>query len=112
MCWRKAEVLQIESSTTDSKYKESAHVSGRSSDQSTQLGHLSHLDSHYCSKSQKTINPFTVEYVRKLCFYFDTIQRICLFSDDFDSDSTLISTTVAMKQCTDKGLRPHVCRVS
>jgi hypothetical protein len=44
---KRSEVLQIELNATYKKYKQSAHVSGSSSDQSTQLGHLSHLDSHY-----------------------------------------------------------------
>jgi hypothetical protein len=29
----------------------------------------------------------------KMCSYVATIQRICLFSDEFDFDSTLILTT-------------------
>jgi hypothetical protein len=39
------------------------HVSDRPSDQSTQLGSLSHLDSHYRSRSQKTETPSSVDYV-------------------------------------------------
>jgi hypothetical protein len=50
-----------------------------------------------------------VDYVWKLWFS-GTIQRICLFSDDFSSDSTLILTTITMKQCTDICARPHVCK--
>jgi hypothetical protein len=69
------------------------HVSGRSFDQSTQLGHLSHLGFHYRS-SQKTTLPSSVDYVWKLCLYVGTVQSICLFSDDFDSDSTPILTTI------------------
>jgi hypothetical protein len=42
---------------------------------------------------------------------YHTIKRICLFTDDFYSDSTLILTTVAVKQCMDIGSRPHVCGV-
>jgi hypothetical protein len=80
------------------------HISARSSDQS----HLSHLDSHYCSRSQIITALSSVYFVWKLCFYVGTIQRICLFSDDFYSDSTLILTTIAMKQCMDIGARPHV----
>jgi hypothetical protein len=49
--------------------------------------------------------------VGKLCSYVGTIQRICLFTDDFYSDSTLILTTVAVKQCIDIGASPHVCGV-
>jgi hypothetical protein len=58
------------------------HVSGRSSDQSTQLGHLYHLDYHYCSGSQITTTPSSVDYVLTLCFYVDTMQRICLRFDN------------------------------
>jgi hypothetical protein len=39
------------------------HVSGGISDQSTQFEHLSHLDSHYCSRSQEITNPSSVDYV-------------------------------------------------
>jgi hypothetical protein len=39
------------------------------------------------------------------------IQRICLFGDDFYCDSTLILTTIAVKQCMDIGARVHVCGV-
>jgi hypothetical protein len=65
-------------------------VSGCSSDQSTQLGHLSHVDSHYCCRRQRTTIPFSVDFMDKLCFYFSTIYRICIFSDGFYFDSTLI----------------------
>jgi hypothetical protein len=37
------------------------YVSDRLSDQSTQLGHLSHLDPRYHSKSKKTKTPFSVK---------------------------------------------------
>jgi hypothetical protein len=85
-------------------------VSCRSSDQSAQFGHLSHLDSRYHSRSQKTTSPFSVDWVGKLCFYVGTIQRICLSSDDFYSHSTLISI-IAVKQCMAIRARPHVCGV-
>jgi hypothetical protein len=39
------------------------------------------------------------------------MQRICLFIDDYNSNSTLILITVAVKWCMDIGARPHVCRV-
>jgi hypothetical protein len=70
-----------------------------------------HLNSHYCSGGQKTTTPSSVDCVRKLCFYFGTIQGICLFSDDFYSDSTLILTTIAMRQYMAKNARPQVCGV-
>jgi hypothetical protein len=87
------------------------HVSGRSSDQSIHLGHLSPLDSSYRSRSQKNTTPPSVDLVGKLCIYVGTKQRICLSSDYFCSDSTVILTTIAMKQWTDMGARPHVCGV-
>jgi hypothetical protein len=74
-------------------------LSDTASDQSTQSGHLSHLHPHYRSRSQKTTTPFSVEWVGKLCSCVGTIQRIYLFSDDVCSDSTLILTTIAVKQC-------------
>jgi hypothetical protein len=73
------------------------HVSGRSSDKSTQPGNFS----HYLSRSQKTTTPPSVDYVWNLCFYLGTIQRICLFSDEFYSDSSLTLTTINMKQGMD-----------
>jgi hypothetical protein len=39
------------------------HVSDRPSDQSTQLGHLSHLDTRYHSRSKKITTPSSVDYV-------------------------------------------------
>jgi hypothetical protein len=68
---------------------------------------ISHPNSHYHSRSQKTTAPSSVDYTWKLCSYFGTIQIICLLSDGFNSDSTLIWTT-AMKQCMDIGPRPRV----
>jgi hypothetical protein len=58
--WEEAKLLQIEPNITYRKYKEYAHnVSGRSSDQSTQLGLLH----QYLSRSQKTTAPSSVHYV-------------------------------------------------
>jgi hypothetical protein len=53
ICWNEAKVLQIEPNTIYRKYKEFGHIFDRPHDQSTQLGHLSHLVSRYCSKSIK-----------------------------------------------------------
>jgi hypothetical protein len=86
------------------KYKESAHVSFH-------FVHLSHLDPCFHSRSQKTTNPSSDDLVGKLRFYVGTIQRICLISGDFNSDNTLILTTIAVKQCMDIGAKPHVCGV-
>jgi hypothetical protein len=61
-----------------------AHISNRLSNQSTQLGHFSHLDSHYYNRSLKYKSSI------KLCFYVGTIQRIYLCSDDICSVSTLM----------------------
>jgi hypothetical protein len=88
-----------------------SHVSERPTDQSTRLGYPSHLDCRYRSRNQKTTTPSSVDYMWKLCFYVGTMQRICFFSDDFYSDSTLILTTIAVKQCRDIGARSHVCGV-
>jgi hypothetical protein len=51
ICFKEAKVLQIEPNTTHRKYTRNPPtcLSGRSSDLSTQLGHLSHLDSRYRS---------------------------------------------------------------
>jgi hypothetical protein len=81
------------------------------------------LVDHLTSQPSLDISPITaaevrklqlrpsVDYVRKLCVYVGTIQRIFLLSDDFYSDSTLILTTIAVKWCMDVGARPHVCGV-
>jgi hypothetical protein len=50
------------------------HVSGSSSNQSTQLGHHSHLDSHHWSGSQTATTPHTSDYMGKLRFYVSTLQ--------------------------------------
>jgi hypothetical protein len=52
------------------------HVSGRSSDQSTQLGQFSQLDLHYCGRSQKTTTPFSVDYEWKFCFCVGIMQGL------------------------------------
>jgi hypothetical protein len=44
-------------------------------------------------------------------FYVATVQRIYLSSDDFYSDSTLILTAIAVKQCMDISARDHICGV-
>jgi hypothetical protein len=85
------------------------HGSGRSSDESAQLGHLSHLDSRCYSRSQTTTSPSSVDYVWKLCFYVGTIRGICHFSDDFNSNNSLVLTKIAAKQCLNTGAMPHVC---
>jgi hypothetical protein len=72
-CWKEAKVLQTEPITT---YRKTLgirpHVSARPSDQSTQFGHLSHLDSRYRSRSQVTTTPPSVDYVKIvfLCLYY------------------------------------------
>jgi hypothetical protein len=49
-----------------------------------------------------------IKYENKCFFNVGTIYRICLFSDDFYSDNSLILTTV-LKQCMDIGARHHMC---
>jgi hypothetical protein len=39
------------------------------------------------------------------------MQIICLCSDDYYSDSTMILTTIAVKCCMDIGARPHMCGI-
>jgi hypothetical protein len=53
------------------------------------------IDLHYHSRSQKTI-PSSADYVWRLCFYVGTMQRICLFSDCFYSDSNPFLTARAI----------------
>jgi hypothetical protein len=43
--------------------------------------------------------------------YVGALQKICPFSDDFFSKSTLILTTISMKECMDIGARPYVLAV-
>jgi hypothetical protein len=49
------------------------HVSGRPSDQSTQLGHLSHLDSTYGSRNQKTKPSSSLGSMGKFCFHIGVL---------------------------------------
>jgi hypothetical protein len=46
-----------------------SHVSNVPFDQSTHLGHLSHLDSCYHSRSKKTTTPSGVDWVGELVFF-------------------------------------------
>jgi hypothetical protein len=69
--------------------KESAHMSDRPSNQSTQHGHLSHLDSHYHSSSQKTTTLPSVDWVGKFVFLVLVPYReFRLSSYDFCLDSS------------------------
>jgi hypothetical protein len=87
--WKEVKVLQIEPNTTYRKYMESAHMS---------------LTDHPISQPSLDII-IKCRLSREICvFYIGTIQKICLFSDDFYSDSTLIVTT-AVTLCTDLGAR-------
>jgi hypothetical protein len=54
----------------------------------------SRYDFSVWSQHKKSSN---VDYVWKFCVYIGTIQRICLVSGDFHSDSTLILTITAVK---------------
>jgi hypothetical protein len=49
--------------------KESAHMSGRSSEQSPELGCPAHLDSCYHSRSQKTATPSRADHVCENCVF-------------------------------------------
>jgi hypothetical protein len=55
--------------------------SGSSSDQSTQLGHLFHLDFHHWRRVRKTTTPSSLDYERKLYFYVGAIPmpRLCMY---------------------------------
>jgi hypothetical protein len=68
------------------------HVSDIPSNQSTQLGHLSHLESHYHSRSKKKRNYISVQcrLSGKIMFFVGTIQRIYLSSGDICCDNTLV----------------------
>jgi hypothetical protein len=63
ICWKEVKVLQTELNTTYRKYKESAHMSlmDHPISKPSKLGHLSHLDSHYHSRSQGTTTPSSVD---------------------------------------------------
>jgi hypothetical protein len=72
ICWNAAKVLQTEPNNTYRKYEIRPHVSARPSDQSTQVGHLSHLDPRYHNNKKKTTTPLSVDWVGKfifLCWY-------------------------------------------
>jgi hypothetical protein len=85
ICWNEAKILQIEPNTTYRKYKESTHISDRSSDQPTQLGLL------LSQQKLKNYNFIQWRLNGKIgVLYVGTIQRIYLFSDYFYSDSTVV----------------------
>jgi hypothetical protein len=67
--------------------------------QPSRPGYLSHLDSHYRSRSQKTAhNSVHCRLcVKTVCLHVGTVQRICLFSGDFYSGNILLLTATAMK---------------
>jgi hypothetical protein len=54
ICWKEVKALQIEPNTRQDIHRICLYISDRPSDQSTQLARLSHLDSRYHSRSQKT----------------------------------------------------------
>jgi hypothetical protein len=91
-CWKEAKVLQIEPNTTYRKYNESTHLSLRDQPISQ-----ASLDISPIWTPVITATPSSVDGVGKLRSYVGAIQGICLFSDDFQSDGTLILTTVAVK---------------
>jgi hypothetical protein len=64
--WKEAKVFQTEPNATHRKYKESAHISVRPSEQSTHLGHLSHLNSHYCRSQKATTVSLVMAYILKV----------------------------------------------
>jgi hypothetical protein len=71
-------------------------------------GIFPHLNSQHCCRSQKTkLQP--VQNICESCVSCWYIQRICLFNDDLYSDGT--SATIAVKQCMDTSVLPHVCEV-
>jgi hypothetical protein len=77
----------------------SPHVSAGPSDQSTQFGHLSHLDCRYHSRSQETETPSSVFWLGKFCFpCVDTIRSITSLQWWFKSRYF-------------SGARPHMCGV-
>jgi hypothetical protein len=79
ICWKEAKVLQIEPNVTYIKQGICPHVSDRSSDQSTHLGHISHLDPRYHSRSQITATPAECRLSGKICvFYIGIKQNLAL----------------------------------
>jgi hypothetical protein len=89
--------------------KHHLHVSDRPSGKSTQL--WTSLTSELTLSQQKSENYNSVQCRVSGKIVFGTIQRICLSSDEFYTNSTLILTTIAVKWCMDLDARPHVCAV-
>jgi uncharacterized protein YcfL len=79
ICWNEAKVLQIEPNTIYRKYKESAHISARTSDQSTQCGYLSHLDTCHHNRNQETPAPSNVVGVDNFCFLCWHQKEYCFY---------------------------------
>jgi hypothetical protein len=67
----------------------SRHFSDRPSDQSTQLGHLSHLDPRYHSRSQETTTPSSVVWVGKLFF-------LCWYRKEYSFSPSMISVEILL----------------
>jgi hypothetical protein len=71
--------------------------------------HLSHLDSHYRSRSKKTMRPVYIIWESR---GFILVQnKTCFFSVSLHFDSALISWTPAVKLRIATCARSRVCRV-
>jgi hypothetical protein len=84
----------IAANITCSKYKEYANMSLLA----LPIGQRSLDNSHInaAELKEKQLHPVQIKW-ENCVFYVGIVQRICLFSDYFYSDSTLISTTIAVK---------------
>jgi hypothetical protein len=79
ICWNEAKVLQIEPNTIYRKYKESPHVSARTSDQPTQCGYLSRLDTCH-NRNQETSVPSNAVGVDNFLFLVLALEGVLLLS--------------------------------
>jgi hypothetical protein len=91
ICWNEAKVLQIEPNVTYRKYKKSAHMSLIDHPISQPSLDNSPIWTPVITAEIKKLQlcPVWIEW-ENLCFYVDTIQRICVANDDFCCDSSLI----------------------
>jgi hypothetical protein len=87
----KKRFLQTEPNTTCRKHQEPAHMSLIDHPISQPSLDTSPIWTPViAAKIKKTAAPSGVYLMGKECFYVGTIQRLCLFSDDICSDSTMV----------------------
>jgi hypothetical protein len=100
----RSECCQIQPNTTYKKYNESAHMSLVDHPINQTDLDISAIWAPIIAADARKAHLHLVYTMIEVAFYVGNMQGICLFSDDFYSDNTLV-----VKQCVDIGVRPHAC---